>query len=108
MQHVIKIDPVIVVTAISSFFGDLMPYLACWRAAKILHMQLLGNVLKTPLQFFERTPIGRILARFSKDVDVLDTLLPMQTADVVYCTFEVTSQLVYLLRYGVKKRLVYW
>lgn len=97
IQDVIKLDPVIVVTAISSFFADLMPFMACWRAAKILHMQLLNNVLKTPLQFFERTPIGRILARFSKDVDVLDTLLPMQTTDVVYCTFEVTPQFVYLL-----------
>ncbi|KAJ2942611.1 hypothetical protein O0L34_g11142 [Tuta absoluta] len=70
-----------------------MPYLACWRAAKILHEQLLGSVLKTPLQFFEKTPIGRILSRFSKDIDVLDTLLPQQSADVIYCLFEVLGTL---------------
>lgn len=104
--------PVVIVAAITSMFSDLMPYLACWRAAKILHINLLDNVLKTPLQFFERTPIGRILARFSKDVDVLDTLLPMQTADVVYCTFEVTRQLLYWYikmncTYSSWKKLVY-
>lgn len=76
-------------SAISSIFADLMPYLACWRAAKLLHAGLLENVLRTPLQFFEVTPIGRILSRFSKDVDVLDTSLPSQLTDVTYCAFEV-------------------
>ncbi|XP_049867758.1 multidrug resistance-associated protein 1 isoform X3 [Pectinophora gossypiella] len=79
--------------AISSFFSDLMPYLACWRAAKVIHAQLLDNVLKTPLQFFEVTPLGRILSRFSKDVDVLDELLPQESADVIYCVFEVLGTL---------------
>lgn len=67
-----------------------MPYLACWRAAKVLHAGLLENVLRTPLQFFDVTPIGRILSRFSKDVDVLDTSLPSELTDVMYCAFEVT------------------
>ncbi|XP_060803850.1 multidrug resistance-associated protein 1 isoform X3 [Amyelois transitella] len=79
--------------AISSFFADLMPYLACWRAARILHDLLLSNVLKTPLQFFEVTPVGRILSRFSKDVDVMDSSLPSQFADVIYCFFEVLGTL---------------
>jgi ABC-type multidrug transport system fused ATPase/permease subunit len=78
-----------VVAAIASFFADLMPYLACWRAARILHLLLLDNVLKAPLQFFEVTPVGRILSRFSKDVDVLDTSLPSQCSDTIFCAFEV-------------------
>lgn len=85
-----------VVAAIASLFADLMPYLACWRAAKIIHAKLLANVLKAPLHFFEVTPMGRILARFSKDVDILDTLLPMQATDVIYCAFEVNPLSRYL------------
>lgn len=81
-----KVD---VFAAIASFFADLMPYLACWRAARVLHEMLLDNVLKAPLQFFEVTPVGRILSRFSKDVDVVDTSLPSQASDVIYCAFEV-------------------
>ncbi|CAB3223722.1 unnamed protein product [Arctia plantaginis] len=79
--------------AIGSFFADLMPYLACWRAARYLHELLLDHVLKAPLQFFEVTPLGRILSRFSKDVDVLDTSLPSQISDLMWCLFEVLGTL---------------
>ncbi|GBP60470.1 Multidrug resistance-associated protein 1 [Eumeta japonica] len=84
-------DPI--VAAISSFFADLTPYLGCWRAAKVLHALLLAGVLGAPLHFYDVTPIGRIVSRFSKDVDVLDTSLPFQASDVVYCTFEVLGTL---------------
>ncbi|CAH0581204.1 unnamed protein product [Chrysodeixis includens] len=66
-----------------------MPFLACWRAARLLHELLLEHVLKAPLQFFEVTPVGRILTRFSKDVEVLDTALPSQISDLMWCIFEV-------------------
>ncbi|XP_061382589.1 multidrug resistance-associated protein 1 isoform X3 [Danaus plexippus] len=79
--------------AIASIFADLMPFLAGWRAARILHELLLGKVLKAPLQFFEVTPLGRILSRFSKDVDVVDTSLPSEFSDVMYCASEVLGTL---------------
>nr|XP_021201313.2 multidrug resistance-associated protein 1 isoform X4 [Helicoverpa armigera] len=79
--------------ALASIFADLMPFLACWRAARILHELLLDHVLKAPLQFFEVTPLGRILSRFSKDMDILDTSLPSQISDLMWCTFEVLGTL---------------
>lgn len=90
-RRVLTKSTVNVVPALASFFADLMPYLGCWRAAKILHALLLENVLKAPLQFFEVTPLGRILSRFSKDIDIMDTSLPTQASDVIYCAFEVMS-----------------
>lgn len=42
----------------------------------VLHEKLLGNMLRLPLTFFETTPLGRIVNRFSKDVDVIDTMIP--------------------------------
>nr|CAD7593713.1 unnamed protein product [Timema genevievae] len=74
--------------AITSFICDLSPQLGCWFAAKVLHEALLKGVLRTPLWFFDTTPVGRILGRFSKDVDVLDTSLPQQISDWVYCLYE--------------------
>ncbi|XP_028989330.1 ATP-binding cassette sub-family C member 3 isoform X3 [Betta splendens] len=45
-------------------------------AAKKLHHNLLTNKLHTPQSFFDTTPIGRIINRFSKDIYVIDEALP--------------------------------
>lgn len=45
-------------------------------ASKHLHSGMLASVLHAPLTFFDTTPIGRVLSRFSRDVSALDELLP--------------------------------
>uniref|UniRef100_A0A7N6AT00 ATP-binding cassette, sub-family C (CFTR/MRP), member 3 n=1 Tax=Anabas testudineus TaxID=64144 RepID=A0A7N6AT00_ANATE len=45
-------------------------------AARKLHHNLLTNKLHTPQSFFDTTPIGRIINRFSKDIYVIDEALP--------------------------------
>ncbi len=47
------------------------------RAAWLLHEDVLLNVLRSPQRFFDVTPTGRVLNRFSKDVNVIDVLIPM-------------------------------
>ncbi|XP_035829879.1 multidrug resistance-associated protein 1 [Aplysia californica] len=52
---------------------------ALWRlvsASGTLHNVMLSHVLQAPMSFFDTTPIGRIINRFSRDVDVLDSTLP--------------------------------
>jgi len=46
------------------------------RAAGNLHEYMLTNVLKAPMSFFDTTPIGRIVNRFARDVETVDSLLP--------------------------------
>uniref|UniRef100_A0A3B3ZRJ8 Uncharacterized protein n=1 Tax=Periophthalmus magnuspinnatus TaxID=409849 RepID=A0A3B3ZRJ8_9GOBI len=46
------------------------------HAAKVTHCKLLCGVLRAPQAFFESTPIGRLLNRFSKDVDAIDSHIP--------------------------------
>lgn len=79
------------VVAMASFFCDLAPQLGCWLAARQMHIVMLRAVMRAPLTFFDTTPIGRIISRFAKDVDVLDTSLPPQISDTIYCLFEVIS-----------------
>lgn len=79
------------VVAMASFFCDLAPQLGCWLAARQMHIMMLRAVMRAPLTFFDTTPIGRIISRFAKDVDVLDTSLPPQISDTIYCLFEVIS-----------------
>uniref|UniRef100_A0A8D0DBY8 ATP-binding cassette, sub-family C (CFTR/MRP), member 3 n=1 Tax=Sander lucioperca TaxID=283035 RepID=A0A8D0DBY8_SANLU len=45
-------------------------------AARKLHHDLLTNKFHTPQSFFDTTPIGRIINRFSKDIYVIDEALP--------------------------------
>ncbi|XP_072760183.1 multidrug resistance-associated protein 1 isoform X2 [Anoplolepis gracilipes] len=80
--------------AMASFFCDLAPQLGCWLAARQMHIVMLRAVMRAPLTFFDTTPIGRIISRFAKDVDILDTSLPAQISDTIYCLFEVVATLV--------------
>ncbi|PNI58383.1 ABCC3 isoform 9, partial [Pan troglodytes] len=42
------------------------------QAARVLHQALLHNKIRSPQSFFDTTPSGRILNRFSKDIYVID------------------------------------
>uniref|UniRef100_A0A7N8XY73 ATP-binding cassette, sub-family C (CFTR/MRP), member 5 n=1 Tax=Mastacembelus armatus TaxID=205130 RepID=A0A7N8XY73_9TELE len=48
------------------------------RASSKLHDELFYKILRCPMKFFDTTPTGRILNRFSKDMDEVDTRLPFQ------------------------------
>ena len=41
-------------------------------AAKNMHLKMLKRILRAPMSFFDTTPMGRILNRFSKDMDQVD------------------------------------
>ncbi|XP_075435703.1 ATP-binding cassette sub-family C member 3 isoform X3 [Ascaphus truei] len=45
-------------------------------AARKLHEALLDNKFHTPQSFYDTTPIGRIINRFSKDIYVIDEVIP--------------------------------
>ena len=57
--------------------GSLMLAIFTLNAASKLHSTLLMRIMRSPMSFFETTPLGRILNRFSKDVDIVDTMIPM-------------------------------
>ena len=44
-------------------------------ASGFLHKRMLNRVLHSPMSFFDTTPLGRIVNRFGKDVDVCDNVL---------------------------------
>uniref|UniRef100_A0A674N7V1 ATP-binding cassette sub-family C member 5 n=1 Tax=Takifugu rubripes TaxID=31033 RepID=A0A674N7V1_TAKRU len=49
------------------------------KAASALHDKLFHRLLLSPMRFFDTTPLGRILTRFSRDMDEVDVRLTMQT-----------------------------
>ena len=56
------------------------------RASRVLHETLLKNVLRLPMSFYDTTPLGRILNRFSQDIYNVDEVIP-RTMGWVYATF---------------------
>lgn len=61
---------------ISTFLRSIWFMLHALHASKFLHNEMLASVLHAPLTFFDTTPIGRVLSRFSRDMVALDDLLP--------------------------------
>ncbi|CAG7734589.1 unnamed protein product [Allacma fusca] len=59
------------------FLATASMILGSLKAAKLLHNNMLRRILRAPMSFFETTPLGRILNRFSKDVDVADEVFPL-------------------------------
>ncbi|KAF9390431.1 Multidrug resistance-associated protein 1 [Podila verticillata] len=48
------------------------------RGARTLHDRLLTRVMRMPISFFDVTPTGRVLNRFSSDIAAVDTQLPSE------------------------------
>ncbi|KAJ1340480.1 hypothetical protein BSLG_004927 [Batrachochytrium salamandrivorans] len=65
-----------------------------WVASKEMHASLLNRILNAPMRFFDTTPIGRILNRFSKDIESIDTQVGQSTQEFVGSVFQTLCILV--------------
>uniref|UniRef100_A0A8C3MWZ9 ABC-type glutathione-S-conjugate transporter n=1 Tax=Geospiza parvula TaxID=87175 RepID=A0A8C3MWZ9_GEOPR len=52
-------------------------------ASHQLFLQLLSNVMRSPMLFFEQTPTGHLLNRFSRDMDAVDSVIPDKLKSVL-------------------------
>ena len=67
---------IFIFNGLAIFFRSLIIYFFLVRAAKNLHEKLLSRVMKFPMAFFDTTPSGRIINRFSRDTETMDIILP--------------------------------
>ncbi|XP_077490031.1 ATP-binding cassette sub-family C member 2-like [Amblyomma americanum] len=53
--------------------GSVLLALSAKRLSQSLHDDMLSQVLRSPVSFFDQSPTGRIVNRFSADIDYADT-----------------------------------
>ncbi|XP_039359660.1 ATP-binding cassette sub-family C member 12 isoform X1 [Mauremys reevesii] len=64
------------------------------KASSMLHDDVFYKILLSPMSFFDTTPTGRLMNRFSKDIDELDVRLPFHAENFLQQFFMVISVLI--------------
>ncbi|XP_077172100.1 ATP-binding cassette sub-family C member 6-like isoform X2 [Paroedura picta] len=65
-----------VAQALSKFGSAAAVFLAGAVASRRLFARLLRDIVRSPMMFFEQTPTGDLLNRFSKEMDSVDSIIP--------------------------------
>jgi ABC-type multidrug transport system fused ATPase/permease subunit len=62
-----------------------------YHASQKLHNMLLDRIMYAPMRFFEKTPLGRILNRASKDISTIDRNVMHSFGNFISRTFDAAS-----------------
>ena len=81
-------------TLILAMLRSIWFFTVCLKASRNIFDAMIDNVFRSPLQFFQKNPHGRIMNRLSKDVNVVDEMLPQTFFDFVQRSFMILSTLV--------------
>ncbi|XP_025100028.1 multidrug resistance-associated protein 1-like [Pomacea canaliculata] len=63
-------------TVVTLVLSNFLIWVRTVVASKNLHSRLLARVLRSPMVFFDTTPVGRIINRFSRDIEAIDNIIP--------------------------------
>lgn len=66
-------------------------------AGKNMHDNMLKSILGAQIRFFDSTPVGRILQRFSRDLESVDVYLQWSFESFIHCVLQITISLVLIL-----------
>ncbi|XP_006211067.1 ATP-binding cassette sub-family C member 4 [Vicugna pacos] len=78
-----------VATVLFGLARSLLVFYVLVSSSQTLHNKMFESILRAPVLFFDRNPIGRILNRFSKDIGHMDDLLPLTFLDFIQTFLQV-------------------
>ncbi|KAG8781969.1 hypothetical protein FRC12_021352 [Ceratobasidium sp. 428] len=70
------------------------------RASRSVHDQLLAAMLSAPLRWFDSTPVGRLIARFTQDMYSVDEALPSTLQDLIDMTIQLGLRLITIVAFS--------
>ena len=73
------------------FLRNLCFVAMCVKGANYLHNKLLDSVMRGSLRFFESTPIGRIVNRFTKDIEATEDSIPSSIKSLIDCVLDLLA-----------------
>ena len=74
---------------IVSLGSDYLYLISSLVGAKLMHNSMLFSILRSTMEFFESTPSGRIINRFSKDIEAVERNIPDSFRSFIRCIFQV-------------------
>lgn len=88
------------ILALTNLIASLIMAMGCVYAAVEMHLILLSFVFRWPMELFDTTPTGRVMNRFSKDIDVVDNVLPHVLRSWIFMFFGVILNTLIHLHYA--------
>ena len=83
--------------ALGVLFGSFAIAIGAIIASRRLHDKLVNNVMRSPMSFFDTTPMGRVLNRFSKDIYVVDETIPRSFRSFISTFLSVVSTIIVIV-----------
>ena len=101
-----------VLNSILAFFSKIILVWGTLKASKSVHNSLIENVMSAPINlFFDVTPIGKILNRFSRDLQTLDESILFCVGTFLSCIYTAAATLgvaVYAVHYSIFFMFLYF
>lgn len=67
------------------------------RASRTMHATLAKSILGTTFRFLDKTPIGRIIQRFTQDISSVDGNLSLQLGNVIQLSAQLIQKVVVIV-----------
>jgi ABC-type multidrug transport system fused ATPase/permease subunit len=86
-----------IVQGLLSGMANILSVVCCTWASRFIHFTCIRCVLGAKLSVFDVTPVGRILSRFSRDLEIIDNNFPDKLTFMVTCISTMLAAFIIIL-----------